>query len=52
MHPAALRRCSIAAFAWMCLPGFAVAVDHEAGVPLTPAEAAGAWKLSSAGTDI
>ena len=52
MNPAALRHSAVAAFALMCLPGFAVAVDHEAGVPLTPAEAAGAWKLSSAGTDI
>jgi len=26
--------------------------DHEAGVPLTPAEAAGAWTVSSAGRDL
>jgi len=52
MNPANLRRGAVAAFAWISLPGFAVAVDHEAGVPLAPAEAAGAWKLSSAGTDI
>jgi hypothetical protein len=26
--------------------------DHEAGVPLTPAEAAGAWTVSSAGKDL
>jgi hypothetical protein len=47
-----LRYGAIAAFAWTCLPGFAVAADHEAGVPLTPAEAAGPWRLSSAGADI
>jgi hypothetical protein len=26
--------------------------DHEAGVPLTPAEAAGAWTVSSGGKDL
>ena len=26
--------------------------DHEAGVPLSPAEAAGAWTVSSAGKDL
>jgi len=26
--------------------------DHEAGVPLTPAEAAGVWTVSSAGRDL
>jgi hypothetical protein len=26
--------------------------DHEAGVPLTPAEAAGVWTVSSAGHDL
>lgn len=30
----------------------AFAEDHEAGVPLTPAEAAGAWTLSSSGHDL
>jgi len=34
MNPANLRRGAVAAFAWISLPGFAVAVDHEAGVPL------------------
>lgn len=52
MNPDILRRCVVAAFAWMCLPGFAMAEDNEAGVPLSPAEAAGAWRLSSAGADI
>ena len=52
MGPDILRRCVVAAFAWMFLPGFAVAEDHETDVPLSPAEAAGAWSLSSAGADI
>lgn len=30
----------------------AVAEDHEAGAPLTPAEAAGTWTVSSAGHDL
>jgi hypothetical protein len=30
----------------------AAAEDHEAGVPLTPAEAAGAWSVSSNGQDL
>jgi len=29
--------------------GTAVAADNEAGVPLTPAEAAGSWSVESAG---
>ena len=29
------------------LPAAALAEDHEAGVPLTPAEAAGAWTLDA-----
>lgn len=52
MRPDTFRHLAIAAFAWSCLPGFAVAADHEAGVPLTPTEAAGTWSLSSAGADI
>ena len=52
MSPDTLRRLAIAAFAWTCLPGFAVAEDHEAGVPLNTAEAAGTWSLSSGGSDI
>lgn len=38
--------------ALVCAAGFAgpgLASDHEAGVPLTPAEAAGGWILSSNG---
>ncbi|MGH7022617.1 MAG: AprI/Inh family metalloprotease inhibitor [Caulobacteraceae bacterium] len=31
------------------LAGSAVAADHEAGVPLRPAEAAGAWSLQKNG---
>lgn len=34
------------------LPVVAAAEDHEAGVPLTPAEAAGAWTLESAGRNL
>ena len=33
----------------MCSPGIAAAEDHEAGVPLTAAEAAGPWTLVEAG---
>ncbi len=44
-----LRYAAIAGFAWMCLPGLAAGADHEAGVPLTPAEAAGVWTLVEAG---
>ncbi|HEX2818014.1 MAG TPA: AprI/Inh family metalloprotease inhibitor [Phenylobacterium sp.] len=31
---------------------FAVAEDNEAGVPLTPAEAAGVWTVASQGQDL
>jgi hypothetical protein len=51
-RPVLLRCCAVAVFAWISLPGFAVAEDHEAGVPLTPAEAAGTWSLSSGGADL
>jgi Protease inhibitor Inh len=30
----------------------ALAADHEAGVPLTPAEAAGVWTLETGGRDL
>jgi len=33
-------------------PMLAVAADNEAGVPLTPAEAAGSWTLESGGHSI
>jgi hypothetical protein len=33
-------------------PLAAYAADNEAGVPLTPAEAAGAWTVSSEGQDL
>ncbi|MBW8815459.1 MAG: AprI/Inh family metalloprotease inhibitor [Caulobacterales bacterium] len=36
----------------MATAGAAVAEDREAGVPLSPAEAAGAWTLESAGHPI
>lgn len=32
--------------------GPAVAEDHEAGAPLTPAEAAGAWTVESGGRNV
>jgi hypothetical protein len=35
--------------ALLLLAGGAVAADHEAGVPLSPSEAAGAWSLQSNG---
>jgi hypothetical protein len=43
------RYAFIGAFAWLTLPGVAMPEDHEAGVPLTPAEAAGPWTLVEAG---
>src|SRR5262249_14775054 len=49
MAPNPLRYAAIACFAWTVLPAFAVGADNEAGVPLTPAEAAGAWTLVAAG---
>jgi hypothetical protein len=36
----------------LAYPSRGVAADHEAGVPLTPAEAAGAWTLESGGNSI
>jgi hypothetical protein len=45
MNP--VRYAVIGVFAWMTLPGLASAADHEAGVPLSPAEAAGAWVLNN-----
>jgi Protease inhibitor Inh len=45
-------RVSIAALAAAALlspPLAALAADHEAGVPLTPAEAVGAWTVESGG---
>jgi hypothetical protein len=41
-----------AAMAAMSLAGAAIAEDNEAGVPLTPAEAAGAWTVSTGGKDV
>jgi hypothetical protein len=49
---ASIRYGLIGAAAWLVLPGFAVAEDNQAGVPLNPAEAAGAWTLESNGNDI
>ncbi|MBS0361925.1 MAG: AprI/Inh family metalloprotease inhibitor [Proteobacteria bacterium] len=34
------------------VPAAALAADNEAGVPLTPEEAAGAWTISSEGQDL
>ena len=42
----------LAALALMAHPSAATAQDHEAGAPLTPAEAAGAWTLESGGVDL
>jgi len=36
----------------LAAPALALAADHEAGVPLTPAEAAGSWTLESGGRSI
>jgi hypothetical protein len=36
----------------LLLAGQAAAADHEAGVPLTPSEAAGGWTLSSGGQPV
>jgi hypothetical protein len=41
-----------AAVAAMAVAGAALAEDNEAGVPLTPAEAAGAWTVSTGGHDV
>ncbi len=41
-----------AALAAFCAAAPALAEDNEAGVPLTPAEAAGAWTVSTGGKDI
>jgi hypothetical protein len=38
--------------ATLSLASAALAEDNEAGVPLTPAEAAGAWTVSSNGKDL
>ncbi len=43
---------SLAATALLSIAGFVSAADNEAGVPLTPAEAAGAWTVSSDGHDL
>ena len=37
------------ATAFLLLARAAMAADHEAGVPLTPAEAAGAWTVEAGG---
>lgn len=36
----------------LAIAGVVTAADHEAGVPLTPAEAAGPWTVSSDGHDL
>jgi hypothetical protein len=35
-----------------CEPHYALSADHEAGVPLVPAEAGGAWTLESGGHSV
>jgi hypothetical protein len=42
----------LAGAALMTCPLLAIAADHEAGVPLTPAEAVGAWTLESGGRSV
>jgi hypothetical protein len=42
----------IAAFALLPHVASALSADHEAGVPLSPSEASGAWTLQSGGRDI
>jgi hypothetical protein len=48
----ALIAVGLAAAALFVGARFAVAEDNEAGVPLTPAEAAGAWTVASQGQDL
>jgi hypothetical protein len=47
-----VRQAAIVGWLAFCAPAAALAADHEAGVPLTPAEAAGAWTLESGGHSI
>ena len=42
----------IAAFAMLTRAPPALSADHEAGVPLSPSEAGGAWTLESGGRDL
>jgi hypothetical protein len=42
----------IVALALVFRTPLALAADHEAGVPLAPSEAAGAWTLESGGRDV
>jgi hypothetical protein len=42
----------MAGFAALVSVGVAAAADNEAGVPLTPAEAAGAWTVETGGHSI
>jgi hypothetical protein len=48
----ALIAVGLAAAALFVGARLAVAEDNEAGVPLTPAEAAGAWTVASQGQDL
>lgn len=52
MIAAGLAGAGLLASAPLALAQEASPPDHEAGVPLTPAEAAGAWTVSSAGKDL
>ena len=47
-----MRPWLIAGLLTLALPGAAAAEDHEAGVPLTPAEAAGAWTIETGGREV
>jgi hypothetical protein len=50
MRPILFAAGAACAAALTALP--ALAADHEAGVPLTPAEAAGVWTLETGGRDL
>ena len=47
-----MRTLLIGAAVAVAMAAPALADDNEAGVPLTPAEAAGAWTLSTGGHDV
>jgi len=52
MKPWLVRTAAIAALAAFSSASSALCADHEAGTPLTPAEAGGVWTLESGGRNI
>ena len=42
----------IGAAAWLMMPTHAMAEDNQAGIPLSPADAAGAWTIESDGAAV